>query len=392
MRIGINAPFRMQGGGLVHLRQLLRAWGESGILLENEIVLFAREECISALELPSSPNIDVQPIAHLHSIGRLVWEQTTLPRQLDRARLDVLFCPGNIAPLRSPVPTVVAMRNAAPFCDEVNFRTVGLRNTASFLTLGHMMRLSARSASRVIFVSHFLRDIFIRKFGIPLDRTDVIYHGRDGLRGEAQGAHSSMGEAPGSYLLTVSHLYRYKNLPALIQGIGLVRQLLRERGLKLLLVGRPKNESYGDELRTLVRSLDLRETVIFKGSAPHHEILPLLRNCHSFVFQSLAENCPNTLIEALSAGLPIACSNAGVMPEIAGNGVFYFDPKDPSLIAEALARLVTDEELRSGLRQRALQESIRFPTWKEAGAMTLCSLAKAAGLVSNEVERPELAF
>ena len=104
-----------------------------------------------------------------------------------------------------------------------------------------------------------------------------------------------------------------------------------------------------------------------------------MRRCELFVFQSTCENCPNTLIEALAAGLPIACSSSGVMPEIAGQAAVYYDPFAPRDIARALREVVSRPQLAAELRERARAQSLKFPTWQEVGRRTFDTLRRAAG-------------
>ena len=54
----------------------------------------------------------------------------------------------------------------------------------------------------------------------------------------------------------------------------------------------------------------------------------LLADANLFVFASSCENMPNTLVEAMAIGLPIACSDRGPMPEVLRDGGVYFDPED----------------------------------------------------------------
>jgi glycosyltransferase involved in cell wall biosynthesis len=297
-----------------------------------------------------------------------------------KSKLDVLLCPGNMIPLRSPVPTVVTFRNAGPFCSSVTLRSTGTHDWLWLRLLGIFMRLSARAASRVIFISRYFKDLFVRRFRFPAERGDVIYHGRDGLMMEAPAPAflPQLGIRP-PYLLSVSHLYPYKNTPALIEGYALARQTLQARGLQLALVGQPRSGAYFGQLQGLIQRRGLKDWVVLTGGVPHRAIGPLLTGCEFFVFQSTCENCPTTLIEALATGVPVACSKAGVMPEIAGNAALYFDPFDQDDIARALMQMAGDGSLRAELRQKALQQAQRFPSWDEVGQMTLQSLQRAVG-------------
>lgn len=380
MRIGINATFRMHGGGVGHLCNLLASWSRTGVDRQHKIVLFTRPENIPSIQNVLSEAIEVHLIGRQSrtSFEKIIWEQFIFPWLLKNAKLDVLLCPGNVVPLLSPVPTVVAFRNAAPFCSSVTIRSVGLLRWLSFKMLGTGMRISARSARRVIFISHYFKNLFVDRYGFPADRGDVVYHGRDDLQFSQpyKAQIDGLGiQAP--FILSVSHLQRYKNLPALIEAYALAKEALQSRELRLVIVGKPESDSYFSSLKGMVEYHDLTGWVILTGNVPHEAIPRLMAECRFFLFQSMCENCPTTLIEALSAGLPIACSNASVMPEIAGNAVLYFDPLVPEEIANTLITLAENSSLYADLREKALKQALKFPTWDQVGLNTLEILARA---------------
>ncbi|MDT7041657.1 glycosyltransferase family 1 protein [Candidatus Nitronereus thalassa] len=377
MRIGINATFRMHGGGVGHLRNLLASWSRTGIDRRHHIVLFTRPENIPYIQAYLSESIEVHSIGRhsITSIEKVLWEQITFPWLLRSSKLDVLLCPGNVVPLLSPVPTVVAFRNAAPFCSGVNIKLVGLLGWLNLKVLGTIMRLSARSARRVIFVSQYFKNLFVDRYGFQENRGDILYHGRDDV--QFNQLYPSRDEdlviqAP--YILCVSHLQRYKNLSALIKAYSLAKEALQSKELRLVIVGKPESEDYFSSLKRMVECHHLTSWVIFTGNVPHEAIPRLMAECRFFLFQSMCENCPNSLIEALSAGLPIACSNASVMPEIAGDAALYFDPSIPEEIANALITLAENSSLCSELRAKALTQSQKFPTWDQVGLNTLETL------------------
>ena len=381
MHIAVNAMYRLHGGGDVHLHRLFVSWTRTGVDREHTFSLITRSENVALLRPSLSENIKVYPIGgrFFNLPARLAWEQLVLPSMLKRLRPDVLLNPANIAPfIKCSVPSVVALRNAAPFCSNVTPALVGTLGWLRWKSLGALMRASSRAARRVIFVSQYFKRLFIKRFGYPAERGDVIYHGRDGLNLKAldRAQLQQLGiRAP--YLLSVSHLQPYKNIPALIEGYGLARQRLQARGLQLVLVGKPAGAAHLQKLKDLIHKLRLEDWVLLAGGVPHEAIGPLLQGCHSFVFQSTCENCPQTLIEALAAGVATACSRAGVMPEIAGDAAVYFDPFAPREIAETLTRMSEDDLLRTQLRERARQQALVFPTWDEVGTLTVRSLERA---------------
>jgi glycosyltransferase involved in cell wall biosynthesis len=84
---------------------------------------------------------------------------------------------------------------------------------------------------------------------------------------------------------------------------------------------------------------------------------------------------PNTLVEAMAAGLPIACSNRGPMPEVLEDGGVYFDPEDPGSIAGAIEDLITDPGKRTRMAARAKELSRQY-SWTRCARETFSFIVK----------------
>jgi glycosyltransferase involved in cell wall biosynthesis len=84
---------------------------------------------------------------------------------------------------------------------------------------------------------------------------------------------------------------------------------------------------------------------------------------------------PIILLEAMTAGLPIACSNRGPMPEVLGEAGVYFDPESPEQIANAMASLMEDAQKRAECAARAFEYASRY-TWERCAKETFSFLAE----------------
>jgi glycosyltransferase involved in cell wall biosynthesis len=82
------------------------------------------------------------------------------------------------------------------------------------------------------------------------------------------------------------------------------------------------------------------------------------------------------VLEAMIRGLPVACSNATSLPEVAGSAALYFDPEDTGAIAGAIARLLADRGLREQLATAGQEQAAKF-TWERAATGTLASYERA---------------
>lgn len=98
-----------------------------------------------------------------------------------------------------------------------------------------------------------------------------------------------------------------------------------------------------------------------------------IKDSDVFIFASSCENMPNTLIEGMSSGLPIVCSNRGPMPEVLQNGGIYFDPENSRDIADAIEKMILDKELRLSLKERSFQLSNNY-SWKRCAKETFTFL------------------
>lgn len=386
MRIAISALFQASGGSLTNVAQLLREWSVAGDLERHEFIIFASRGSERALRqgLPDGVldrvRIHVLPLADAGLPGRVVAEQVLLPRLLRAEKADVVFCPANVIPYASRVPSIVTFQNAAPFCDSVTRRSVGLVPWLRFLLLGAFVRASAHHATRVIFISQFFRDLFITNYGFDAERGSVIVRGLPERRPTAPGA-AALADVGirGPFVLSVSHLNPYKNILELITGFVAAR---RDRGTthQLVLAGGAYFAEYRERIGALLRDLKADDgTVLLPGSVPPPVVEQLLSGAESFLFSSTCENCPTALIEALAHGLPIGCSDVGVMPEVGGDAVLYFDPYDPASIANVAGRLMTEPELREDLSLRARARAATFKGERVIAQETLRAIEAAAG-------------
>jgi glycosyltransferase involved in cell wall biosynthesis len=382
MKIGINALFQGHGGALTNLTQLIEEWKKARAYQLHDFVLFVSQGTLQRLGINPTPEFRVITL-HRSDWGlpfRLIVEQTQLARRVEKEKVDVLFCPGNTMPFTTRIPCVTTFQNAAPFCPNISFRTAGFRYGLRFYLLGFFMRLSARRSSRIIFISKHFRNIFVERFSFPAERGVVIYRARqEGVERLQEDLHLEQRYGiRRPYVLSVSHLYPFKNLLELIKGFVAAQRQGNIKPMQLVIVGGEQIPGYKSRLEALIRRLGVAKgDVLLTGPIPHHDVMHLITGCEVFAFSSTCENCPTALIEALSTGVPIACSNVGVMPEIAGDGAIYFDPYDPQDFENVLCRLMADNALRRQLRDRALQQAKKFPDPAEVARQTLSVLEQA---------------
>lgn len=90
------------------------------------------------------------------------------------------------------------------------------------------------------------------------------------------------------------------------------------------------------------------------------DLLEEYRRADIVMFASLYEGFGMPIIEAQAIGRPVITSNRCSMPEAAGDGALLVDPETVDAIRAALLRIVSDENYRNELVQRAFSNAMRY--------------------------------
>ncbi len=95
--------------------------------------------------------------------------------------------------------------------------------------------------------------------------------------------------------------------------------------------------------------------ILFKGNLPHKDIVKYLNCADVFVLPSLAEGCPNSVIEAMACGLPIISSDLPFNSDILSNLTsILIDPNNIEQIADAINRVYENKALQAKLSDASI--------------------------------------
>jgi len=174
-------------------------------------------------------------------------------------------------------------------------------------------------------------------------------------------------------VLSLSAKRPHKNLAALI---GALARIPAEHRPLLVLPGYPT--AHEAQLRERALAAGVQGDVRFLDWLSGEEFEGLWQIAEAFVYPSLYEGFGLPVLEAMARGVPVACSNASSLPEVAGDAALMFDPHDEAAIAAALERLLSDSAEIERLRARGLERAREF-TWQRTARATLESYRRALG-------------
>ena len=153
-----------------------------------------------------------------------------------------------------------------------------------------------------------------------------------------------LGVAPQRYLLYPANFWKHKNHEMLLTAFGMACSQDLPHDIKLVCTGAPGARR--DFIQRAASAFSLEHRIVLPGYLSNVELSALMGNAGGLVFPSLYEGFGMPVLEAMAAGVPVACSNVTALPEVAGNAAVFFDPKRPLEIAPVLVDLILDEPLR----------------------------------------------
>ena len=368
--LGVDASNIRAGGGVTHLSQLLAA-AEPAAAGFEQVVVWSGSSTLERLPQRSWLRKMHLPILDKGLPWRVVWQQLLLPAALEKNHCSALFSPGGTAPGRLSVPCIVMSQNMLPF-EPKEYVRYGLLSGMRWRLrlLRKTQSRSMRRADGLIFLTRYAQQEMLRILGRDTHRTAVIPHGIEERFFSQPKVSSSMQDFSSTRpfrLLYVSIVDMYKHQWQVARAVG----ELRRKGLPVAVdfIG-PAYPPALQRLQATIKSVDPQGTFLhYTGPMAFPELHKAYQNADGFVFASSCENLPNIVLEAMAAGLPIASSNRGPMPEVLGDAGIYFDPESVGEIAAALQSLYEQPGLRETLAQRAYAKA-RGYSWRECAQST----------------------
>jgi glycosyltransferase involved in cell wall biosynthesis len=329
MRIGIDCRLWSQTGVGRYIRELVTR------LVTNHAdtyVLFARPEDVGDMQRQFSGNrsvVIIETDVRWHTLK----EQLVFPLSIASSRVELMHFPYFSVPVCCPVPYVITVHDMIywqyptgkastlhPFfywCKQLAYRCI--------------VFITTRRARHLIAVSHATKKAVLDILHIPSGRVTVLYEGvshGDKRDGDHTKLPSRLKE--GQFLMTVGNAYPHKNLEILCDAV------VSLKSIPLLVVGKPTYFTQRLQQRYAHTSW-----IRFAGYVDDRVLSGLYAHTAGVVVPSLDEGFGFPVVEALSQGSMVACSEIPVLREVAGEAPYYFDPRDVGSITQALKDMIS---------------------------------------------------
>ena len=375
LKIGVNALYLIPGGvggTEIYIRNLLAAL--AAIDKHNQYFVFTNRETGKDL-CPRTQNF--QPVtARLPARfrpARLLWEQTVLPAQALARRIDVMFSAGFTAPLLTSARKVTVIHDLQHKKQPGNFGALERRAWDLMVWSG------VRHSRWLITPSEATKRDVVKTYGVAASKVRAIHHGVEpdflGLGGNPFYEESFLAQAGiprQRYLLAVSTIHPHKNWERLLDAY---QQLAEQGYIEHLVVAGLPGKSWNAVQRHLERT-GLDDRVHLLGWQPRRVLLALFKFAEALVFPSTFEGFGIPVLEAMAAGLPVACSDIPPLREIADGAAVFFDPTSSEAIREGMKTVLGDLGVREQIVARGLAKA-KHCTWQRTAEQTLAVLLDA---------------
>ena len=359
MKILINKGTNPSGGGSVHIIELLKNFEHLDTKIKT-IVLFAPKSFLDKLD--NSKFLIKKSNIFLNSNGffKFFW-RFILSKYFLNENVDLVFSP--FGDFYNKKYLCLSMSQNMLFFEKNETKGFPILYRLKFYLMGKYQLYNFYKSKNLIFLSKYASNIIIKN-NINLTNFKIINHGISEefkLKPRIQKDYNKYSSNEKFKILFVSSIFPYKNLDVLLEAfIFLIKEY---PNIELIIIGDISIKNDQDKYLKLFSSDALKNNLTYKGFVPHADIIQYYHTSDMFVFSSTCENMPNILIEAMSSGLPILCSNKEPMNEFILDGAIYYNAKDVNDTILNLKHAILNTNLRTIKSNLSFDYSKKY-SWK----------------------------
>ena len=225
-------------------------------------------------------------------------------------------------------------------------------------------RAAVARADKIICISENTRRDLCRLFNVEEERTEVVHHGFVDFGSiVTRDEHPAV---PRPYFLFVGRRSGYKNWAAMIKAFASSR--LIKQGYSIVCFG----DHFAASESAFLEEQGIPSGAVVSVGGSDERLADLYRSAVALVYPSRYEGFGFPLLEAMSAGCIVACSDTSSLPEVAGNAAAFFDPNDVDDIRFVMEAVAESDVLRSELRACGYERCRAF-SWDKCVSETVAA-------------------
>ena len=334
------------------VREILEHASVDLLLLKKDLKAFpVRHE---NLRLILVPNCLEKPVINM------LWHLFAVPFCFNLKKYDGVFLPAGNRRLLCTYP----VKSVATVHDLSQFHIEGKYDAFRMFYIRHIIPYFLKKADYKCAISESTKKDMMRFFNTSESEIVLNYNGYDDRRFHNE--YSSGKELPGiydngKYILYIARIeHPGKNHVNLMKAYEMLPEEIKDE-YKLIMPG--KQWSGSEAVMEYHNNSKDRDSMIFPGFVDGDLLPEIYRAAALYAFPSFFEGFGIPMLEAMACGTPVVCSDTPSLVEVGGDAVKIFDPKSPESISETIYNALTDESLRSEMKEKGLNRVKDF-SWK----------------------------
>ena len=342
MKILLSAiPFDNGKSGIsVYIREVVKALESAG----HDLTLIVEDDGAREFE-----RFELIKIKKRNALFSMLYSLFILPRRVNWKNFDlcIMLAANRRVFCRYPIFTIAVVHDLSQYHVPVKY------DKFRMFYIKKVLPHYVRKAQSIVAISQSTRSDLIQYWHIPEDKITVVYNGftppeKVAVEKKKQILYISRIEHPG------------KNHQNLLKAFELLPEELR-KDYTLVMPGAAWNGA--EQVFEYAKNSPCKEQFQFTGFVDFAKIPELYAESTMYIFPSYFEGFGLSLLEAMHAGIPCACSNNSSLGELGRDAAELFDPASPQEIAESMQKILSNPEYQHSLAEKGMKKASCF-SWK----------------------------
>ena len=291
-------------------------------------------------------NFELIRIKKRRALFSMLYSLFILPWRINWKRYDfcIMLAANRRVFCRYPIFTTAVVHDLSQYHVPVKY------DKFRMFYIKHVLPYYASKAQSIVAISNSTKNDLIKYWHIPEEKITVVYNGF---------TPPEKAETPKlKQILYISRIeHPGKNHLNLLKAFELLPENLRKE-YTLVMPGAAWNGA--ETVFEYAKKSPCREQFKFTGFLEFAKLPELYAQSSMYIFPSHFEGFGLSLLEAMSAGLPCACSNNSSLGELGAGAAELFDPASPQEIAAAMEKILKNGDYQKELIQKGREKSAMF--------------------------------
>lgn len=313
----------------------------------------------------SPPSSNIIKILAPESIYSLA-EQTTFLQKLNSVDADLTWFPHFTVPYFYKKPFVVTVHDLTLSKFPGKKMNSFLHRTVYF----KILRNALKKSRSILTVSENTKQDLIKDEHVNSQKITIAHNavGEEffNFRTHSKPVSEKLHINTPFFLYTGQHR-EHKNLHGMVRGF---HRFLEKTGENMKLVITGKENPLYPEFWEYCKEHSLEDKVMTVGLVDESDLLALYKEASAYIFPSFYEGFGIPPLEAMAMETPVIASNASCIPEICSDAALYFDPKNPSELAEQMEQLIHSPDLQREMIEKG-KEQVQKYSWADSASIII---------------------